>query len=363
MTALQTPGCLSQAWADYCDALKAGGDWILAARGTQDALDRCEGLRMLTRLMRYGLEASVEFSDPDFPVFYQPSHETLKIMSDNPDTLHFMATIRDDAEYQISGSRGSVARIVFTTLARAGNGAGLVLQSGVASDALTVDSEGRFTLVVSPKAYPGNWLPLKPGAQLVLVRAIFLNRAAELAPTLRIERMGAPMAPPCLTTAALSARLAAASRIALDTARAVASYADELRSRGWMNKLIEDPSLWGAGDPGARYHHGAWSLASHEALLIQVRPPDCLFWNLQINNHWTESLDYLHHNIHVNKANVISDADGVVRVVIAHRDPGLPNWLDTAGHSNGTMLARYIDADRTPEVRCNVVPFDSLQRA
>jgi hypothetical protein len=35
---------------------------------------------------------------------------------------------------------------------------------------------------------------------------------------------------------------------------------------------------------------------------------------------------------------------GVVAVV-AHRDPGVPNWLDTAGHAHGTVGVRWVGPD------------------
>ena len=37
--------------------------------------------------------------------------------------------------------------------------------------------------------------------------------------------------------------------------------------------------------------------------------------------------------------------DGSVRFVIAHRDPGVPNWLDTAGHQRGTVGVRWVGPD------------------
>ena len=39
------------------------------------------------------------------------------------------------------------------------------------------------------------------------------------------------------------------------------------------------------------------------------------------------------------------EADGSVRFVIAHRDPGVPNWLDTAGHDVGTVGVRWVGPD------------------
>jgi len=36
------------------------------------------------------------------------------------------------------------------------------------------------------------------------------------------------------------------------------------------------------------------------------------------------------------------------RVVIAHTDPGVPNWLDTAGHPIGAAFVRWLCADGLP---------------
>ena len=39
------------------------------------------------------------------------------------------------------------------------------------------------------------------------------------------------------------------------------------------------------------------------------------------------------------------DADGRFRIVIAHRDPGEENWLDTEGRSFGMVFWRYFLAE------------------
>jgi hypothetical protein len=43
----------------------------------------------------------------------------------------------------------------------------------------------------------------------------------------------------------------------------------------------------------------------------------------------------------INKASAIYEPDGSVRVTVAHRDPGTPNWINTCGHNEGTMLWRW----------------------
>ena len=48
--------------------------------------------------------------------------------------------------------------------------------------------------------------------------------------------------------------------------------------------------------------------------------------------------------ISINGHTAVADADGAYRVVVAHRDPGVPNWLDTIGHQKGFLWGRM---DRT----------------
>ena len=116
------------------------------------------------------------------------------------------------------------------------------------------------------------------------------------------------------------------------------------------------------GDPNIVYYHGYWALADDEALLIEVEQvPDCDFWNLQINNYWMESLDYRYHRICLNKHSARLDGRGGVRLVLSHRDPGLPNWLETAGHAEGTYCLRWVGAECPVHPTTRVVKLDHLK--
>lgn len=50
----------------------------------------------------------------------------------------------------------------------------------------------------------------------------------------------------------------------------------------------------------------------------------------------------------------------LTRLVVAHRDPGMPNWLETAGHTSGTMCFRWIKAKDHPQPQTRVVGFSEL---
>src|SRR5262245_23242342 len=99
----------TQAWAEFCETLKRAGAQVLRPEASSTPLDRAEGYRYLTRLLRIGLEMHLGCADPDFPVFFAPSHETGKIGADNPDNLYYMARLNGALDYVIRGERGTVS--------------------------------------------------------------------------------------------------------------------------------------------------------------------------------------------------------------------------------------------------------------
>lgn len=114
------------------------------------------------------------------------------------------------------------------------------------------------------------------------------------------------------------------------------------------------------GDPNICYYHSYWQLGSEEALVIEVTPPDCQSWNFQLDNHWMESLDYRYFRVTINKHTARYEPDGSLRIVVAHADPGHPNWIETAEHQQGTMCFRWIRADRHPQPQCKLVKLSEL---
>jgi hypothetical protein len=134
-----------------------------------------------------------------------------------------------------------------------------------------------------------------------------------------------------------------------------ARYPNELRAAEYA-----EMSYKAGGDPNICYFHGFWNLQPDQALIIETEIPECVYWNFQINNYWMESLDYRYFQISVNKQNARYNADGSVMLVVAAQDPGRGNYIDTAGHTNGTMLLRWVTASHHPQPRCRVVSLASL---
>jgi hypothetical protein len=115
------------------------------------------------------------------------------------------------------------------------------------------------------------------------------------------------------------------------------------------------------GDPNIRIWLGLWELAEDEALVIEMTPPACHYWNFQLGNIWAESLDYRFRRVHINNGQAQLRDDGSLQLVVSGKNPGHPNWMDTAGHAHGTMCVRWVLADSHPEPKCRVVKLAELR--
>ena len=75
------------------------------------------------------------------------------------------------------------------------------------------------------------------------------------------------------------------------------------------------------------------------------RLPKCTFANVVLWNRWMASYEYrFGRRISLNRKQMKLQPDGSYRIVIAHRDPGVPNWLDTEGRPFGHDLLAFPDA-------------------
>jgi hypothetical protein len=355
-----------QTWERFCEALKRAGQQVLRPEAPHDAFDRAEGWRYLTRLLRIGLEMHVEAGTPEFPTFMVPSHETAKIGADNPDMGYMAARISGRLRYRVWGQRGTVAAINFSTKRGGYDKGGKLLPSGfIDTNTLRVEPDGSFELFLSAEPQPGNWLKIDPDTVQLLVRQVFLDRRSEKPAQLRIECLDTVgQTPPPLDPAALHDNLLRSAAFVENTARLFADWAKSYLPH--TNQLPPaDQALCQSvgGDPNIFYYHSYWALADDEALLIELDAvPPGEYWNLQINNHWMESLDYRYFQICLNKHSARLRPDGSLRLVVAHRDPGVPNWLHTAGHRRGTMCWRWIGTPNPAHPTTRVVKLNDLDK-
>lgn len=349
-------------WSEFCDNLKKAGEIVMRDASPADPLNRAEGFRYLSRITRTIVESFVENSDPLAPVLFRPVHETAKMGADNPDNYYQYATISGEHDYRLSGSRGSITYLGFGTYKGSyGIGGGTGETGYLDAKDCAVGPDGTIEIILSAEQKPGNWLPMTRETSSLIVRQTFADRKSETIADLRIERIGGDGMPTPATPERIEQGLTTAGRIVLGAATLFANWAEGFMKH--VNRLPQfDPSvsLAAMGDPNICYYHSYWKLAPDEALVIDVTPPKCEAWNFQLDNHWMESLDYRYHRVWVNQHTAKRRPDGSVRIVVAHRDPGAGNWIDTVGHGQGTMLFRWIRAVDHPQPQTRVVRLDEV---
>ena len=352
-----------QAWDEFCDALKAAGQVVRDPLIPADPLHHAEGYRYLTRLLRAGLQTFLENGDPTAPTLERNCHETIKMGADNPDNLYLSAPVTARCAYRLTGTRGTVHYLGFG-LQEGSYGATGSLQTVAYLDdrSLVVDPDGRITVTISVDPQPGNWLPMTPDTRTLVVRQSFLDRTTETPAQLTLERADGPALPAPLDARRLDRGLQGVTRFVHGCARLFLEW-----SRGFSQHPNELPpfsagaATTAGGVPDITYYHGYWKLAPDEALVIEATPPDCDYWNFQLNNIWMESLDYRWFPITLNNATATPEADGSYRLIVAHEDPGHPNWISTCGHDLGTMCWRWVRADVHPQPVTRVVKLSELR--
>jgi len=354
-----------KSWEDFCDQLKTAGAALLYPGAPVDPFQQAEGLRYLTRLTRAGLEAFVEYNDPAFPVLRRMVHETVKMGADNPDNHYFNAQISGNYEYRISGMRNTVHYLGFFTQNGNYGTTGTMTPCGkLEHSELELMPDGSFEIILSKIRRGKNWLKIEDETGLVIVRQTFSDRSIEVPAELYIENLDGRRVPDAITPASIDEGLKTASLFVAGAPLLFARWAKGFQKH--TNQLpLFDPSISNeaGGDPGIFYYHSSWKLASDEALVINVKPPACDSWNFQLNNWWMESLDYRYFHVCINKAASVCNKDGSITVVVAHQDPGTPNWIETAGHKEGTMCWRWYrlaPGENPVTPSCRVMKVDEL---
>jgi hypothetical protein len=103
----------------------------------------------------------------------------------------------------------------------------------------------------------------------------------------------------------------------------------------------QPPGDFGLAAFDAHYSMAPFFIGPDEALVITGRWPDCRFGNVCLWNRFQQTLDYRSRSVSLNRAQTVLEKDGSFRIILAHSNPGQPNWLDTEGNPFGLVFWRY----------------------
>jgi hypothetical protein len=317
-----------------------------------------EGLRVISRVTALCSEISVE-SDPDLPWFFDMCSPTRMVGGPNPDGGYYLAMIRGDRGYRVTGTRGSSAYLGFQILA--GTGMTPRRMAAYVSDTDLRLTGGSFALVFaaeepSPADLAGaQWVQIPADAVSIVVREYIADAAAEQRATLEIEPITAAEPTP-LTDVELAEHFTAMAWTIMKLTTLHRTIKPELLNA--PNTLLTAQAAdLGAADttPDNLYMMGTFALGPDDTLQLEIVPPDTRYWNITLENIWHECLEPRRRHSSVTNAGVAPDADGKVRIAIGAKDFGSGHWLDTGGRHRGFVVLRWLDNPDPPDVRATVL--------
>ena len=362
--------------------------------------------------------------DPYYPTFRRAIEPLDKATIDNADAVYLYAPI-DGRESYVVRARGGDTRhwrgapaapggrkapqyVIFETPSAYVGDTGSIAElrpgsranGGVLdSAALQVDADGSFAVLLAPErppGYAGNFLPTvatrrrkQPDGSVdtveyvsrwVVLRELFHDWGREDPLDLEIERVGAAGThPPPLDPAAAAAQMRRVGDIVANQMRywnefyavTLETYEDHngdgkrFMPRNDMNAANAASLATGGGQATNVYSGGVFELGPDDALIIaESVPVEPAYAGFHLSNLWGESLDFANHQSSLNHFQAAVDGDGVRRYVIAHRDPGVANWVDTTGLPEGFLTFRWTYS-KLPEVLPSTivtkVPFAEIR--
>lgn len=362
-------------WDELVELLREAGERVTGPEwGVTAVDDTAEAFRNLSHIVQSGFFAHQE-SDPDRPVFVRIVSPTRSFTGDNADAVYYETPVSDTQTYRVRGNMAGAVYTSFTMEAGAVEGKYATATSGVLrDDDIDVDADGNYEIRLGGEPASRNWLAVPEGGGRITTRHYFewptsASASQTLHIPLSIEVLDPKPAPPRWD----DERTAAALRRVVNHVREKTVGATRPAPDSPMPSFVgRTPNVFPKPvTPGnlafsafdAAYSMAPYAIGPDEALVVTGRWPECRFANVCLWNRFSQMYDYVNRQVSRNRANTTLEADGSFRMILAHQDPGLPNWIDTEGRPSGTVFWRYflpVGDIETPQA--TVVKFADLKK-
>ena len=287
---------------------------------------------------------------PDWAPLWNP----VFTLQPNPDDIYFYSPLRGDLTYRVSGNRGTVKILSFTTQTHmSGMVDDISLIGGhneIDDQDITFAPNGDFEVIFSaerPAGHEGDWARIDPNAGGMMVRLRSYDWEGEIDPVLSIECLDKVAPKPRLTPEQIYARIEEMARFPARKTRSYYRMQNGVKERVGFN-VFEPIRMKGALAKQV-YWPACFQFDADEALIIETDLPERRpYWNIQLNDPYFNALEYVYRFSSLNGHSAVVSPDGRFRAVIALEDPGVPNWLDPAGFKEGGIYGRWFDCDSNP---------------
>ncbi|MEZ0338824.1 DUF1214 domain-containing protein [Mycobacterium sp. pV006] len=340
---------LHAAWVAFCDRLKEAGEQVFTDHNASSELHRVDGFRFLTQNLGQAFDLALETRDTRYPDLHAFCGPTRKLGGDCADFTYQQAWIDGSSVYRLAGSLGSARFLNITVQGHRPDHDGVLHEpfgdtpeTNLTGAQLTAAADGSFEVYIGGPERGPNWLPTTARSRKLFIRQGF-DSWDEIPARMQIERTDMASPKPLPTAAETIEAIEWAGDFLTGMMR---DWPEFPFTRGGVD--AEHPNTFPAVDPdaddakrGRAAVNMHWRLASDEALVVEFPAHDGL-WMLTNMGVFFTSMDFLYRPVSYTPSRTAVDADGTVRLVLAHADPGYHNWLDTQGFERGNLTYRHM---------------------
>lgn len=319
----------------------------------EDRTLQAETLRYLIREVRGQLEWQVEHADPARPHFWRADEPGSGPTGPNLDNGYLMARVRGGESYKVTLEVEHIFDFLIGVLDQSWRNCGDYSRADFQANA-----NGEVEIIFSEALKGPNCVPMPRDGALLMLRVYYHDWYSDRPPQPRIERIGGELERAPLPSVAVLEQQLKGVTANLQTA----PYAYPL----WQMRAIDAVAantfpppldIPGGGGP-INYGFARYRLQQHEALIVEFKKPRARYWGLHTYTvPWFSQIDVSNRVTSLNDMQLHIDADEHVRIVVAHDDPGVQNWLDTGGFTTGSIGYRWIWSEDLPTVSARVVPL------
>jgi hypothetical protein len=326
--------------------------WASPEWNLQSEDDIVQAHRALMHLVEGGVAGFFEDA-PSRPIFRRIVSPTRKFTGDNPDAIYFDAPISHEHSYRVRGRMDGAVYVSVTLEAGTREGAMGTHTVGVLNDEqFDVDADGRFELTLGGPEQARNWIALETDASRITTRHYYEEEVAAAAdphrnPDLSIEVQHPGPPPPTPSDESVAAGIRRAAQFVRSRTLGQKPMA-EAEQPPFVSKIPNQfPQPVKPGDFGLAAFDAAYSMAPYvigpeQALVVTGRWPECRCANVSLWNRHMQTYDFANRQVSLNRRQTQLEADGSFRIVLAHQDPGVPNWIDTEGRPFGLVFWRFM---------------------
>ncbi len=264
-----------------------------------------------------------------------------KGLDENPDSIYRIIPVDGASTYVLRGRVAKNRPVVneFSVLDDDWKTVG-----NLSSANLVTRPDGSFEITVGPKPATGrsNYIQTRPGANYMTIRDTMGDWAQEQPNRLEVEWVSGPPSAPALTREhELEKVVAKVKRYFAETIKlhkaALARPAND----------FPQPAISSAQGMlvTQAYSIGRFELAKDQALVLTIHPGTAPYVTVPVTNFWGTTMDPVHHMSSRNSRQVVSNPDGSFTVIVSAADPGLENWVDTEGLTEGFLFLRWAAMD------------------